>query len=89
MNVRSAIGTVLVCLTATVVAVASLDRVCTWLVDDAGSTTRAAIMLANAPLFGAGSFMPAATEPLPGSANPGRASRRASTRTTTHDGPGR
>jgi len=51
MNVRSALMTVLACFVGAVVAIASLGQMCTWLVDDAGSATRTALILSNAPWF--------------------------------------
>jgi hypothetical protein len=53
MSFRSALVTVLACFVGTVVAIASLDRICTWLVDGAGGATRTALILSNAPWFDA------------------------------------
>lgn len=85
MNLRNACTTLLACLAATAVALASVDRMCTWLVDDAGSTTRTAILLANAPLFGAG----AVVAPVAAGAPHGRSRTRGAKATTRDETTGR
>jgi hypothetical protein len=50
MNLRNAVA-VLACLVCTLAAVLALGSLSTWLVDDSGSETRAAVRLANAPWF--------------------------------------
>ena len=50
MNLRNAVA-LLACLVCTLAAVLALGSLSTWLVDDAGTETRAVLRLANAPWF--------------------------------------
>ena len=55
MKLRNAIA-LLACLVCTFAAVLALGSLSTWLVDDSGIETRAAMRLANAPWFDGGAL---------------------------------